>query len=96
MIKLLKFLLLLAVAALGAAFAYINPDLVHVYFYFGEIGLPLGMLIFLLIGVGMLAGALASMSWFIRLKRENAHLRRLFELANQEINNLRTIPLRDR
>jgi putative membrane protein len=94
--KLLKFLLLLAVAALGAAFAYINPVLVHVSFYFGEIGLPLGILIFLLIGMGMLAGVLASMSGFIRLKRENAHLRRLSELANQEINNLRTIPLRDR
>lgn len=96
MIKLLKFLLLLSAALLGAAFAYINPDLVNVSYYFGAIDLPLGILIFLSIGVGMLAGVLASMSWFIRLKRENANLRRLSDLANQEINNLRNIPLRDR
>lgn len=96
MIKLLKILLLLLVASLGAGFAYSNPELVSVSYYFGEIALPLGILIFLLIGVGMLSGVLASMGWVIRLKRDNANLRRVADLANQELSNLRTIPLRDR
>lgn len=95
-IKLLKFLLLLLVAAFGAGFAYINPDLVGISYYFGRLELPLGVLILLAIGVGLLAGMLASVGGLIRLKRENAHSRRLAELANREIEDLRATSLQDR
>ena len=50
MLKLLKFFFLIAAAALGASFAYINPGLVRVSYYFGVLELPLGILIFLLLG----------------------------------------------
>ena len=96
MLKVLKFLLLVLVALIGAAFAYINPGLVTVSYYLGELQLPLGLLIFVLLGIGMLAGAVASLTWFVRLKRENRTLRRRFALAHQEIDNLRAMPLRDR
>lgn len=95
-LKLLKLLSLLVVAALGAAFAYINPDQVTVSYYFGDLSLPLGMLIFLLLGGGILVGVLVSAAGMLRLQRENIGLRRRTQLANQEINNLRAMPLRDR
>lgn len=96
MLKLLKLLLLFLVAVLGAAFAYINPVEVTVSYYFGELTLPMGMLIFLLFGGGILVGVLVSAAGFLRLQRENASLRRRSQLASQEINNLRAMPLRDR
>lgn len=96
MLKLLKLLLLLLVAVLGATFAYINPAEVTISYYFGDLTLPLGMLIFLLFGGGILVGVLASLAGFLRLQRENANLRRRSQLASQEINNLRAMPLRDR
>lgn len=94
--KLLRSVLLLVVAALGAGFVYINPKLVNVSYYFGEIALPVGILIFLLFGAGMLTGVLASTRRLMRLKRENAALRRVSELAHLEVDNLRTVPLPDR
>ncbi len=96
MLKLLKFLILLLTATLGAAFAYINPGQVKLSYYFGSWELPLGVLLFLLLGAGILIGYLACLGWFFRLKKENAALRRRSDLANQEINNLRAMPLRDR
>jgi putative membrane protein len=95
-LKLIKFLVLLVAATLGAAFAYINPGLVRLSYYFGEWELPLGILIFLLLGVGILIGFLACLGWFFRIRKENLALRRRSELASQEINNLRAMPLRDR
>lgn len=96
MLKLVKFLLLLLAATLGAGFAYINPGLVTVSYYFGEWRLPLGILTFLLLGVGILIGFLSCLGWFVRVKKENIALRRRSELASQEVNNLRAMPLRDR
>jgi len=94
--KLVKFLVVLLAAMLGAGFAYINPGLVTVSYYFGEWQLPLGILTFLLVGAGILIGFLSCLGWFVRIKKENAALRRRSELASQEVNNLRAMPLRDR
>jgi len=94
-LKLLKFLLLIVVAALGASFAYINPGLVTLSYYFGEVALPLGILIFLLLGIGIVLGLLSSIAGYLRLRRENLHLRRRSQLISEEINNLRSLPLRD-
>ena len=96
MLKLLKFLFLIVVAAMGASFAYINPGLVTLSYYFGAVELPLGILIFLLLGIGILLGLLSSIAGYLKLRRENAHLRRRSQLIGEEINNLRSLPLRDR
>ena len=96
MVGLLKFLLLLVIATLGASFAYINPGDVSISYYFGDLELPLGLLIFLLLGVGMAIGVLVSLAAYIRVQRENGSLRRRAQLAGEEIQNLRSLPLRDR
>ncbi len=96
MLKLLKFFFLIAAAALGASFAYINPGLVRVSYYFGVLELPLGILIFLLLGVGIVLGLLSSVAGYVRLRRENSQLSRRSQLVSEEINNLRSLPLRDR
>ena len=96
MLKLLKFLFLIVVAALGASFAYINPGVVKLSYYFGVVELPLGILIFVLLGIGIVLGLLSSIASYVRLRRENAQLRRRSQLFSEEINNLRSLPLRDR
>ena len=96
MLKLLKLLVLISVFTVGAAFAYINPGDVTISYYFGELRLPLGMLLFLLFGIGLVVGALLGIAGQFRLRGENLQLRRRSELAHQEINNLRALPLRDR
>lgn len=96
MLKLIKFLVLLCFAVLGAGFASINPGEVSVHYYFGEIRLPMGVLILGLLGMGIVIGTLASLFPFVRIKHENVTLRRKANLVNEEVKNLRTIPLKDR
>lgn len=95
MLKLIKLLLALALVLLGAAIANLNPEEVRVSYYFGELLLPLGVLLLLLLGAGLILGVLASLSMFVRIKRENLDLKRKAQLASTEIRNLRSMPLRD-
>ncbi len=96
MFKLLKFILLLGVALLGAGFASINPEPVVVHYYLGEISLPVGMLVLIVVGIGAVLGVLGSLLMILQLQSVNNRLRQQARLASEEVNNLRTIPLKDR
>ncbi len=96
MLRLIKFLFLLVMAVLGAGFASINPEPVTLHYYFGDLTLPMGMLLLGVLGMGMLLGLLASVLMLLKTRRDNARLRRKAELVHTEVNNLRTIPLKDR
>ena len=96
MFKLIYFLILLGVALFGAAFASINADKVPIDYYFGIIELPMGVLMLAMVGMGIIVGAMACTSMLIRLKRENSSLRRKASVTDQEVRNLRTIPVKDR
>ena len=95
MLRLIKFILLLAVAVLGAGFASINPEIATIHYSFGDLTLPIGMLLLGMLGLGMLLGMLASVFMLMKTKRENRRLRRKADLVNTEVNNLRTIPLKN-
>ena len=95
MLRLIKFIILLAMAVLGAGFASINPEVATVHYYFGDLSLPMGMLLLGMLGLGILLGLLASVFMLLRIKRENARLRKKAELVNTEVNNLRNIPIKN-
>jgi putative membrane protein len=95
-LRLIKFIFLLAMAVLGAGFASINPEVATIHYYFGDLSLPMGMLLLGMLGLGMLLGLLASVFMLLKTRRENARLHRKAELVNTEVNNLRTIPLKNR
>ena len=95
MFKLIKFLLLLGFAVLGAGFASINPEPVTVHYYFGDLTLPMGMLLLSVMAVGMVIGLLVSMLMVVKTRRENRSLKKKADLVNKEVNNLRTIPVKE-
>ncbi len=80
---------------MGAAFAVMNAESVNLHYYFGSHELPLPVVLAAAVCLGALLGILAGLSGIARLKRENANLRRRIELTAQEVNNLRTIPIKD-
>ncbi|BAO44429.1 LapA family protein [Thiolapillus brandeum] len=96
MLKLIKFILLLGVALLGAGFASINPEPVTLNYYFSDITVPLGLMVLVMIGLGAVLGVASSLLLMARVRRENQRLRRRARLASEEVNNLRTIPVKDR
>lgn len=91
-----KLLVLVAFMVLGAAFAVINDTPVTVDLYFLRPQLPLSLLLLAALGFGMLIGGAAGMIYFMRVKKENADLKRKARLVNEEVRNLRTMPLRGR
>ncbi len=93
---LLKLLFLLVFLVLGAGFAIINDGPVSVDLYFLRPELPLSLVILLSMGLGIVLGGLAGMVYFMRVKKENADLRRKTRLVSEEVKNLRAMPIKGR
>jgi putative membrane protein len=93
-INLIKLLVILLVLILGAGFASLNDAQVTLNYYFGIIDAPLSLALLGALGIGLLLGFLASLALWIGARREIAGLRRHARLAQQEVKNLRSIPLK--
>jgi putative membrane protein len=93
--RLLKLLVILLLMALGGAFTAMNAINVPVDYYFGQRELPLPVVLLGALGLGALLGMLAGLGTILGLKRDNARLRRRERLAVEEVNNLRSIPIRE-
>ena len=93
--KLVKLFFFVFFLILGAAFAVLNADKVRLDYYFGIAELPLSVVLIAFIALGAVLGIVACSSILVRLKHENSGLRRKARMVREEVNNLRTIPLRD-
>lgn len=92
----IKLFLLLAFMVVGASFALINDAPVTVDLYFIQPQMPLSLLLLLALGCGIVLGGLAGMAYFMRVKKENAALKRKTKLVNEEVKNLRAMPIKGR
>lgn len=92
-IFLLFFYLLLIVFSL--AFAALNSTLVTVSLYWMTAQLPLAFVMIVCIGLGLILGALLFMGkyWMLRFRLNT--VKHQVILLEQEIKNLRTIPITD-
>lgn len=88
-------ILFLVIVALAASFSYLNPQQVDVDYLFGEQRLGLPWLLFLTMVTGWLLGVLSMLGILLRLLADRRRLRRSVHLAEMEIDNLRSIPIRD-
>ncbi len=93
--KLLKLLVFLFLLIVGAAFAVLNAQIIQLDFYFALYSLPLSVILIAFMSVGAVLGVVASSTIVLRLKHENNNLKRQANLVNQEVKNLRTMPIRD-
>jgi putative membrane protein len=94
--RIIKLIVLMLIVLLGAVFAVLNAESVQFNYYFGSRELPLSLIMTIALGAGALLGIFACMGLIFGLKRENMQLRRKSQLASQEVNNLRALPLKDR
>lgn len=96
MLAIIKLILALILLIFGAAFAIINDALVTLDLYFFATELPLSVVLLLFMIGGIVLGGIASLGYFARIKKENSNLKRQSRLATQEIDNLRTLPVKGR
>ena len=96
MLTILKFFLVVILLGVGIAFAIANSAPVRIDLGLIMPELPLSLVVLLAVGVGLLLGIFASVFYFMRIKKENADLRRQSRLAEQEVKNLRSLPISGR
>lgn len=80
---------------LGMAFSYLNPGDVSFNYYFDNIVIAKPLFILIAVAVGFCFGLLFTLIIYIKLKRTNYKLKNKIALANKELDNLRTMPIRD-
>ncbi len=93
--RIFLFAVLLLVALLGLSFALMNAEPVALSYYFGSIQAPLSLVVVLALALGAGLGVLASLGLVVNQKRELARLRKSEKMATKEVQNLRSLPLKD-
>ncbi len=80
---------------LGVGFAGLNASSVIVNIYFTTFTMPISVLIILMLGFGVLIGLFLFSFRYWRLKLEYRNIKNQLKLTEEEIRNLRAIPLQD-
>lgn len=93
--RIITTLLIILLVLLGLTFAGLNAEPVIINYYIGTKKLPLSLLLILTLVCGSLLGLLANLVFCIRLKSANVLLRHRLKLVQEEVANLRTMPLKD-
>lgn len=93
--RLIFFLLLICLAALGIGFAVLNAGDVELNYYLGSLSIPLAMLVVGSLFVGAFLGGMICSGMVLMQRRENSKLRRRMENCEKELKNLRQIPIKE-
>lgn len=93
--RMIMTILYLLLILIGVSFAVLNATSVVVNFYFSTITIPVSVLMILTLGIGLMTGFMTASFRYWRLKSECRRLKNQLKLTEQEIKNLRTIPVTD-
>ena len=74
----------------------LNAQSVTLNLYLREFSLPVSVLVFLALVLGAVLGILASAGMVLRRQQEVRRLKRRLALSEEEVLNLRNIPIKDR
>ncbi len=94
--RLLYFVLGVVAMFLGLSFAYKNAQVVVLDYYFGlHWQSPLSLMLLATIAIGIVLGFVASLGMLVRMQRQLVRARREIREIEQEVMNLRALPIRD-
>jgi putative membrane protein len=93
--RILGLVFFIIVVLLGISFAVLNAEPVKLNYYFGSSSLPLSLVTVIAFAVGVILGILVSLFLILRLKSQNARLRKTIRNTEKEVNNLRNLPIKD-
>jgi putative membrane protein len=92
--RVLSYLILLVIMLAGLTFASLNSAPVVFNYYLGSKTITLSLLLVFAFGGGIFLGLLVSMFSWVRIKRDNFHLKSRLNLVEKEVKNLRSIPIK--
>jgi putative membrane protein len=95
MSKILYAIVIALIALIGVIFAILNAETVQINYYFGYKEAPLSLAIVLSMLLGAILGMFASLGLILKSKREVSKLKRVADVAEKEVANLRAIPIKN-
>ncbi len=87
-------IILFLLVMIGVLFARLNADAVVFDFYFSQVNISLALLLYVALAIGVVLGLTISLHLALRAKREASKLRKRLTLSEQEVKNLREIPIK--
>lgn len=93
--KLVKVLIFVAVLLTGLLFHLRNDQMVTIDYYLGIFEIPFSLTIVLSLTIGVLLGVLVGIPSALRLRRDNARIKKQLDVTEKEIKALRVIPVED-
>ena len=93
--RIISFIIILILVLTGILFAVLNSQNVQLNYYFGSKDMALSLLLIITIIFGTLLGILVSAGHLLRARHDISRLKKTIQLAEKEVSNLRTIPIKD-
>lgn len=93
--RFVRLTLLLLLIVVVAVLTWVNTASVELNYLAGQVTIPLPVALWGSLAIGVILGLLVALTVLVRLKAENARLRRTARLAETEVNNLRNLPIKD-
>jgi len=93
--RLVKIILISIVTLITVVFTLLNSQPVKINFYFGHYELDLLVVIVISLVVGAVLGITAAMVKLLGLKQEVARKDKKIRVMEKEVENLRSLPLKD-
>lgn len=93
--RVVEYILFLFLFLLALTFALLNSEPVTINYYLGASQLPLSMALVITLITGCLLGMFSAVMLYLKVKFENKRLRSRVKVVEQEVENLRAIPIRD-
>lgn len=94
--RLFYLLLILLLLVVGVTFSLKNPQEVAIDYYFGlSWSGPMSWLLLVVLAVGSFLGVLLTFTWVLRSQRRLSQARKAIRKMEQEVNNLRVVPIKD-
>ena len=80
---------------IGAVFSARNAKVIELDFILTIVETNLSLAIVIALILGAVLGVFTSLIWLVSSKREILKLKKQSEILNKELNNLRSLPIRD-
>lgn len=93
--KLLMIVIFFSLFIIAAGFAAFNMQAVTVSFYFFSLSLPMAVWLLISLLAGLALGAILIYLSSLRLRLDNHRLRHKLDVAEEELNSLRILPVKD-
>lgn len=94
--RLFYLVIILVTIAVGITFAYRNSQVVEVAYYLGlKWSGPLSIALLVTFAAGVAVGYLASLQMVVRMQRDLVRARKEIRQVEQEVQNLRALPIKD-